>query len=709
MSRLTDLLHKARQSDPALAADLEREIKHLTERRAFGLNFERHTPETVELPGRKVRRGDKVRILPARGEARTADSDVLWRVDAISRDGDTRTAELIRLDGEEGSAADVNDVVVVAEFRDPIYPGLVSTGKVERGGDKPFHTVINAENYHALQTLLFTHRGKIDAIYIDPPYNTGAKDWKYNNDYVDGDDHYRHSKWLAFMERRLLVAKGLLNPSDSVLIVTIDEKEYLRLGMLLEQTFPEGQIQMVSSVINPAGSTRAGAFARTDEYIYFVQQGRSAVERTELADEWRVNPKDKRTTQMHWSMLKRTGTGKNRADSPNLFYPIFVYADGSSIHSIGDMVPLGNDRHEVDVPIGAVPAYPIHADGSEGRWQVSREVLERLIAQGFVRVGRKSPTQGFTISYLKSGEQGKVLDGTYEIAGNRPDGSVISESVMQKFIPGTAWRVGSHDASRHGSNLVREFLPGRTFPFPKSLYAVEDALRFFVKSKPNATILDFFAGSGTTAHAVMRLNRQDGGRRQCISVTNNEVSAEEQRRLRKESTRPGDPDWEAFGICDYVTKPRIRAAITGMTPADEPIKSDYRFTDEFPMAEGLEENAEFFTLTYESPGRVARNRDFSRIAPLLWLAAGSIGRRIEAVPDGWDVADKYGVLGDLDQSRDFIQAVAQADDVTHAFIVTDDERSYQAITDALPDRVESVRLYEAYLKNFEIQTARSAQ
>ena len=142
-------------------------------------------------------------------------------------------------DEDDDASAAIEDLVVVAEFRDPIYPGLVSTGKIERGGDKPFHTVINAENFHALQTLLFTHRGKVDCVYIDPPYNTGARDWKYNNDYVEGDDHYRHSKWLAFMERRLLLAKELLNPDDSVLIVTIDEKEYLRLGLLLEQIFPE--------------------------------------------------------------------------------------------------------------------------------------------------------------------------------------------------------------------------------------------------------------------------------------------------------------------------------------------------------------------------------------------------------------------------------------------------------------------------------------
>ncbi len=137
-------------------------------------------------------------------------------------------------------------LVATREFGDPpIYPGLVSTGSVLRGGGgadgddggRPFHTVINAENYHALEALLFAHEGQVDAIYIDPPYNTGARDWKYNNDYVDDIDPYRHSMWLSFMERRLLLAKRLLKPADSVLIVTIDEKEYLRLGLLLEQIF----------------------------------------------------------------------------------------------------------------------------------------------------------------------------------------------------------------------------------------------------------------------------------------------------------------------------------------------------------------------------------------------------------------------------------------------------------------------------------------
>src|SRR5207247_8963298 len=113
-------------------------------------------------------------------------------------------------------------------------------------------------------------RGRVDCDYIDPPYNNREKDWKYNNDYVDRDDLYRHSKWLAMMERRLLLAKELLNPAESILIVTIDENEYLRLGLLLEQVFPEGRTAMVSAVINRSGVVRTGDFTRTNEYVFVI-------------------------------------------------------------------------------------------------------------------------------------------------------------------------------------------------------------------------------------------------------------------------------------------------------------------------------------------------------------------------------------------------------------------------------------------------------
>ncbi|MGC0252466.1 site-specific DNA-methyltransferase [Pseudactinotalea sp. Z1748] len=708
MSRLTELLRQARKADPQLGADLEAEIGALTKRRTFGLVFERHQPEAVELPGRQVRRGDKVRVLPSRGEVKAGDQR-LWRVARIERTDEGWVAHLVELDADEPETqvAGVQDLVFVAAFRDRLYPGLVETGRVERGGaDKPFHTVINAENYHALEMLTYTHRGKVDAIYIDPPYNTGARDWKYNNNYVEGDDDYRHSKWLAFMERRLKIARDLLNPDDSVLIVTIDEKEVHRLGLLLEQTFPDARIQMISTVINPAGVSRGGAFGRLDEYIFIARIGAAQAQRVKLGDEWRVNPKDKRTTKLHWSMLNRTGTNARRTDRPNLFYPIFLDESGTKIVEVGEAIPLDSARFSAEPDSDRVAVWPIRRNGSEGNWQISPAALRKALAKGYVRVGRPRG-EDTTISYLKAGERAKIENGTFPIVSRRDDGSVVTDASLQEFLPGTAWRIPSHDSSRHGSSLVRRFIPNRRFPFPKSLYAVEDALRFFVKDKPDALVLDFFAGSGTTAHAVMRLNKQDGGRRKCISVTNNEVSAEEQHRLRKQGLRPGDPEWEALGICDYITKPRVTAAITGKTPESEPIKGEYRFTDEFPMAQGFAENAAFFTLTYESPLSVKHHRAFERIAPMLWLRAGAWGRVITDLgEDGWDVADSYAVLENVDQSADFLARLVEVDGVETAFIVTDDDSAFQMVCRDLPAGVRPIRLYESYLQNFQINSGR---
>ena len=175
MSRLKDLLRELRSREPLLARDLEREVAALADRRAFGLNFERHVPEAVELPGRRVRKGDKVRILPPRGKSPRKSSDTLWRVVGVDRSAGAGTLEPLAAPAQHSgvSEAEAGEAtlsprpqrwttsLVVAEFRDPIYPGLVSTGRVERGGNKPFHTVINAENFHALATLLFTHRGKV--------------------------------------------------------------------------------------------------------------------------------------------------------------------------------------------------------------------------------------------------------------------------------------------------------------------------------------------------------------------------------------------------------------------------------------------------------------------------------------------------------------------------------------------------------------------
>ncbi len=376
--------------------------------------------------------------------------------------------------------------MVVAEFRDRIHPGLVETGRVERGGDRPFHTVINAENSHALEMLADTHRHAIDAIYIDPPYNTGAKDWKYNNDYVERDDDYRHSKWLAFMERRLRLARELLNPDDSVLIVTIDEKEYLRLGLLLEQAFPEARIQMVSSVISPGGASRTAAFTRVDEYLYFVKVGSAApIKHTSdlLFSERGSGTRVEKSPI--WRGLLRGGSGPLRADSPSKFYPVLVDPRTGEVVGAGRALPRGKDRSSYDPPIGLEAVWPLKQRGVEGRWELNATTFEARRSLGYVRAGEPNRNTGTrTTYYLRNAEIERLENGELVASGRTTAGHLdiaYNQERDQSLPAKTVWNSPSHNATEYGSNLLKALLR-RRFPYPKSLYAVEDVLRFFVGS-----------------------------------------------------------------------------------------------------------------------------------------------------------------------------------------------------------------------------------
>jgi adenine-specific DNA-methyltransferase len=262
---------------------------------------------------------------------------------------------------------------------------------------------------------------------------------------------------------------------------------------------------------------------------------------------------------------------------------------------------------------------------------------------------------------------------------------------------------------------LRALIPGRKFPFPKSLYAVEDTIRLFVGNKPDALVLDFFAGSGTTAHAVMRLNRQDGGHRRCISVTNNEVAADEQAALASRGLSPGDIEWERWGICRHITMPRLTAAITGKTSQGESINGDYKFTDEFPMAEGFAENLAYFKLDFLDPERVSLRRAFREILPLLWLKAGAVGPRPELkcgesepalfAPEG----SNFVVLLDETRMGRLLKALAGRAGLSHVFIVTDADESFKSMAQDVREVAEKanhglqvVQLYRDYLLNFMI-------
>lgn len=564
MAAINDLI--SRVSDPGLRSQLEQEAKRLANKKAFGLVYERHLPDNVQMPEVVIRRGTKVVL---RGE----DVNDIYEVQAIY-DGTALCRNIVSFEDKEFA---LSDLVAVAQQGDIIYPYLKPMDSVENAPDSDlWHTLIEADNYHALQALAYLYPGKVDCIYIDPPYNKpDSHDWKYNCDYVDGTDAYRHSKWLSMMEVRLKIAKKLLNPEDSVLIVTIDELEYHHLGCLLEQMFPEAKIQMVSCCINPAGVARSNEFSRSDEYIYFVKIGTSSPQAVSLSDDWIGSVKNTSKKRVLWASLLRTGTNNMRIDRPNLFYPILVSSDGRKIIDIGENVDLDFDRFSYRAPEGAVAIWPIHLDGSEGCWQIGRDTLQNLYDSHYVRLGGFT-NRGMAISYLKSGEQNKVKNGIYEIIGINDDNSyILKNDSSASFVPWTQWMIPLHDASRHGTGLLRRLFHDKQFDFAKSLYAVHDTLRFFVANKPNALILDFFAGSGTTLHAVNLLNKEDGGHRRCIMVTNNEIGEPKEKELKPLGIRPGDDEWEKWGIARYVNWPRTKCSILGVDVNGAPINGDY--------------------------------------------------------------------------------------------------------------------------------------
>ena len=421
----------------------------------------------------------------------------------------------------------------------------------------PWNFIIEGDNLQALYLLEKTHRGKVDCIYIDPPYNSGATDWKYNNRYVGENDEYRHSKWLSMMKNRLLLAKHLLNPDSSVLIVTIDEKEYLRLGCLLEELFPTANIQMVSSVINRAGTGRKYEFSRTDEYLFFVRIGSASIALEKLGGN---------KTPVVWDTLRRSGPSNTRNKTKRQFYPIFVDDTSKKIHSIGEPIPLDMDVNDVIPPEGCTAVFPIRDNGIEMMWGcVGDEFINRL-NKGYIRVGKYTPDkpQKYVISYLTGGIIADIENGKAYVESYLEDGSVNAFYHGNKEIPPTTnWNKPSHDAQWYGSNLIKPILGPNRFSYPKSLYAVRDCLYYVLNGKKNATIVDFFAGSGTTLHAVNLLNAEDGGHRKCIMVTNNEISSDEEKDFEKRGIKKGDKEWEEHGIAKYVTWPRSVCSIEG--------------------------------------------------------------------------------------------------------------------------------------------------
>lgn len=697
MAALDDLISQI--PDESLRERIRAEVKRANRQKKFGLVFEEHLPEATPLYDIPVKRGSVV----ARKNGQVTD---IYYVEKIE-DGQ---AACFHKATKERVVLPVDALVCVAQFGEPIYPYLQLLDTVCNAPDSDlWHTLIEADNYHALQLLEYLYAGKVDCIYIDPPYNTGARDWKYNNDYVDGNDTYRHSKWLSMMEKRLKLAKRLLNPADSVMIVTIDEKEYLHLGCLLEEIFPEARLQMISTAINPAVVARAGGFGRSGEYIFVLLFGEAAPARMKLPREWVSSRGRTHTGQIRWDLLKRSGTGASRHDSPGGFYPIYINPSNSRIEKIGSPLPEG-----VSIPQQIDELFcllPIRDNGTEGRWQWTTETLAERLQQGRVRIGGNSK-RGYTVYILKDGEYSKLLNGEFTEIGRGVNNEIIVDDIDTEFvsaIPGDIWQISSHDATQYGSRLLGNIFGDKRFTFPKSLYAVKDCIRFFTELKPNALIVDFFAGSGTTLHAVNLLNAEDGGHRRCIMVTNNEVSVDEAKFLTARGYQPGDDEWNRLGIARHVTWPRTVCSIEGHDVNGKQLKGDYITSGEEPMhmADGFKANAAFFKLGFLDKNAVALGRQFKELLPVLWLKAGAHGpcpslEEAAEMPAMLVLPENhFAVLTNESQYETFATQVNIEDAITTVYIVTDSEPGYREMISGLHAE-DTYQLYRDYLDNFRI-------
>ena len=750
LSNFTELIERARSVDPDLARDLENEVRDLNSQRKFGLVFERHLPESVNLPGRKVRRGSKVRMLPPRGETTKVDRRV-WTVKTL--DDDTATLRFIGTDKQvEETEWPVEDLVAVAEFNDTIYPGLVPDGEVNGGDvDDPAHVVINAENYHALEMLTYTHKNSLDCIYIDPPYNTGKDEWIYSDRYIEPTDDYRHSKWLAFMERRLRIARDLLRPTG-VIIVAIGNEQQHRLRMLIDQIF--GETNFLSNVTWNGGRKNDSRFVSNGEdYMLVYAKDKTAwikegvkvkdspdVSSLETADDivergarWRA-PKEGYEAVLEkgaevWREARLTAVEQQFGSDSAEFSRLASAGDNTAFDavytSINQVLPADDQkqlfrRAELDGEQRMRAFYrqfpsddPVRKtfkrynyflpDGTlcrddnitwPGGGGPAYDVLHPVTGKAV-----PVPDRGWRFStserMQEEVEAGRVIfrkDHTKPVSLKQPLEQTSGTVLLSAFD-----RQRTH-GSRHlhwnNKGEVRGVFAENRFPNPKDVTVLAQWIE--VCTPRDGVVLDFFGGSGSTLEAVALVNQRSSSQRRAIVVTNNEVGKKQAAAMTKDGLRKGDVEWESQGVYEYVTKPRTRTIITG------------RREDGSDFSDGMRANAKFFTLTYEDPLAIQLARGFSRIAPLLWLRAGQQGPVIDDLTDrGYGVSAYYGVIESLDYLDDFI---AEVEDKRPGliYIITDDRRQFQHVAGLLPSGIDTVRLYESYLTNFQVNTGRYA-
>ena len=453
----------------------------------------------------------------------------ITQLDGLTNEEKASLVELLRSQKKYGLVWEDKPEEIETRLVDelPVLTEVPERAIVSDSPDAPNHILIEGDNLEALTALAYTHEGKIDVIYIDPPYNTGNKDFVYNDSFVDREDGYRHSKWLSFMNKRLQIAKSLLS-SGGVIFISIDDNEQAQLKLLCDETL--GNNNFLGMITRATGTTTGqdtGSLGKACDYILvYSKQDNYKIGGIPLSEKdlSRYSLKDKKGN-FSILQLRRTGGEDRREDRPTMFFPI--------------QAPDGSD------------VYPYGPTGYESRWRVGPQKVLQMLKDDLL--------------YFKKDKNGnwKVYYKFY------------SDNKTKR--PSNLWT--EVDGNKKAQIELKNVVPDVKFETPKPLDLILKILQ--ITSSKKSTVLDFFAGSGTTLHATMQLNAEDGGHRKCILVTNNENN-----------------------ICEEVTYERNKRVIQGYT------------TPKGEEVEGLHDN----NLRYYRTNFLSRDKSVKNMRQLVRLA-----------------------------------------------------------------------------------------
>ncbi len=393
----------------------------------------------------------------------------------------------------------------------------VTNRAIDKVKDAPTNLIIEGDNYHSLSVLNYTHTGKIDVIYIDPPYNTGGSGFRYDDKILDSTDQYRHSKWLSFMGKRLELAKSLLS-RKGIIFISIDENEAARLKLLCDEVFSaENYITTITVQVNKGGRDYL-PIAVTHEYILCYAKSSDA-KINELEKEVGSLKQSDKDGKYELRELRNRNPRFNRANRPNLYYPIYVNPDSKNTSNECAVSLTKSD-------VFSVEALPKNSKGDDSCWRWGKPLLEKNITQ--------------------------VPDTSQVVARQKRDGgwNIYEKSRKATSKAKSIWDE-TEVRTEQGTIDLRKLGMGGLFDHPKPVYLIKKCLK--LATDKNSLVLDYMAGSGTTGQSLLELNKEDGGNRRFILCTNNENQ-----------------------IAEKVTYERISRVISG-SGESEPIPANVRY------------------------------------------------------------------------------------------------------------------------------------